>query len=64
MKNKKKKENENYYNIDKIINKSIMNNFKSKSLLKNKEYRNKNCINISNSIGVRKNNNSNTKKKF
>ena len=64
MKNKKKKGNENYYNIDKIINKSIMNNFKSKSLLKNKEYRNKNCINISNSIGVRKNNNSNTKKKF
>ena len=62
MKNKKKKENENYYNIDKIINKSIMNNFKSKSLLKNKENRNKNCINISNSIGVRKNNNSNTKK--
>lgn len=39
-----------------------MNNFKSKSLLKNKENRNKNCINISNSIGVRKNNNSNTKK--
>jgi len=64
MKNKKKKGNENYYNIDKIINKSIMNNFKSKSLLKNKEYRKKNCINISNSIGVRKNNNSNTKKKF
>jgi hypothetical protein len=64
MKNKKKKENENYYNIDKIINKSITNNFKSKSLLKNKENRNKNCINISNSIRIRKNNNSNTKKKF
>jgi len=64
MKGKKKKENENYYNIDKIINKSIMNNFKSKSLLKSKENRSKNYINISNSIGVRKNNNSNTKKKF
>ena len=64
MKNKKKNDNENYYNIDKIINKGIMNNFKSKSLLRNKENRNKNCINISNSIRVRKNNNSNTKKKF
>ena len=64
MKNKKKNDNENYYNIDKIINKGIMNNFKSKSLLRNKENRNKNCINISNSIRIRKNNNSNTKKNF
>ena len=64
LKNKKKKDNENYFNINKIINKSILNNFKSKSLLKSKENRNKNCINISNSIGVRKCNNSNTKKKI
>ena len=67
-KNKKKKNNENNSNIKKIINKSILNDLKSKSLLKNKEISNrnkyKNIINISNSSGSRKNNNSNTKKKF
>ena len=67
-KNKKKKNNENNSNIKKIINKSILNDLKSKSLLKNKENSNKNkyknLINISNSSGSRKNNNSNMKKKF
>jgi len=68
LQNKKKKNNENNSNINKIINKSILNDLKSKSLLKNKENSNrnkyKNIINISNSTGARKNNNSNTKKKF
>jgi len=67
LQNKKKKNNENNSNINKIINKSILNDLKSKSLLKNKENSNrnkyKNIINISNSTGTRKNNNSNTKKK-
>ena len=67
-KNKKKKNNENNSNIKKIINKSILNDLKSKSLLKNKEISNrnkyKNIINISNSSGSKKNNNSNMKKKF
>ena len=67
LQNKKKKNNENNSNINKIINKSILNDLKSKSLLKNKENSNKNkyknIIDISSSTGTRKNNNSNTKKK-
>ena len=68
LQNKKKKNSENNSNINKIINKSILNDLKSKSLLKNKENSNKNkyknIIDISSSTGTRKNNNSNTKKKF
>ena len=58
FKNKQKRNNENYNNINKVIYKSIFNDLKSKSLLKNKEKsnrnRSKNIINISNSTGVRK----------
>ena len=68
LQNKKKKNNENNSNINKIINKSILNDLKSKSLFKNKENSNRNkytnIINISSSTGNRKNNNSNTKKKI
>ena len=62
FKNKQKK-NENNNNINKVINKSILNDLKSKSLLKNKDKSNRNrnkiIINISNSTGVRKSNNDN-----
>ena len=63
FKNKQKKNNENNNNINKVINKSILNDLKSKSLLKNKDKSNRNrnkiIINISNSTGVRKSNNDN-----
>ena len=71
FKNNQKKNNENNNNnINKVINKSIFNDLKSKSLLKNKEKsnknqnrnnNNKNIINISNSTGIRNNNNDNNK---
>ena len=68
FKNKQKKSNENNNNnINKVINKSILNDLKSKSLLKNKEKsnrnRNKNIINMSNSTGVRNCNNNGSKNK-
>jgi hypothetical protein len=68
--NQKKNSENNNNNINKVINKSIFNDLKGKSLLKNKEKsnknknrnnNNKNIINISNSTGIRNNNNDNNK---
>ena len=56
--NNKKKNNENNWNINKIINKSIMNDFK------NNRIKRKNIINILNSNSLRNSNISFNKKKF